>query len=136
MDSPNSEQREFDALDLAQAADASKSWDYDQSKQWLANASLILFVAARQTDMSRFFRGRGHMAILVPRKSETAGRHRAQWFLQVQPLEVHKHEDSLAPAQVVADTDAASTTDRMEELVYEYTGPRELRIWPFGWLLL
>ena len=136
MDSPNSEQREFDALDLAQAADASKSWDYDQAKQWLANANPILFVESRQANMSGFFRERGYLAILVPKKSETAGRHRAQWFLQVQPLEVHKDEDSLAPAQVVADTDAASTTDRMEELVYEYTGPGELRIGLFGWLLL
>lgn len=36
VDSPDSDQRQFDAMDLAQAAEPSKEWDYDQAGQTVA----------------------------------------------------------------------------------------------------
>ena len=137
VDSPHQDQREFDACDLAQAADPSKEWDYDPAKQWLAAAKLSQFVDARREDMGGFFRERGHRAILVPQKSDTAGRHRAVWFLKVQPLpEASEESDPSAPAQqgLAAETDRTGHAD--DELVYEYTGPGELCLGPLGRLLL
>lgn len=137
VESPDSEQRQFDAIDLAQAAEPGKEWDYDQAKQWLANAKLSQFVDARLEDMSGFFRDRGHLDILIPQKSETAGRHRAQWFLKVQPLPIDPQEsDLLTPVPAVSAEKAAAPDSRLDDMVYEYTGPGELRLSPVGWLLL
>lgn len=92
---------------------------------------------ARLEDLSGFFRDRGHLDILIPQKSETAGRHRAQWFLKLLPLPVDPQvTDPLIPVPAVSAEHGAASESRQDDLVYEYTGPSELRLGPVGWLLL
>lgn len=137
VDSPDSDQRQFDAMDLAQAADPGKDWDYEQAKQWLANAKLSQFVGARLEDLSGFFQARGHQEILVPQKSETAGRHRAQWFLTVQSLSVDTRATAPLTAEPAVSAEFGAPSDsKQDDLVYEFTGPGELRLGLVGWLLL
>lgn len=137
VDSPHPEQRQFDALDLAQAADTVKSWDYDLAKQWLGRANMPKFVDARREDLHSFFRDRGHQSVIVPQKSDTAGRHRAYWHLAVEPLSSEPDEKTLdfkAPGTTAAEIVAPETLPG--ELVYDYAGPEDLKLGPLGWLLL
>lgn len=130
-------QRQFDALDLAQAADETKSWDYDLAKQWLSRANMPKFVDARMADLCGFFRDKGCQEIVTPQKSETAGRHRTYWFLAVQPLPSAPDEAD-HPTAYLTDSAAENATQasRVEELVYEFSGPGELHLGPLGWILL
>jgi hypothetical protein len=96
-DSPQPDQRQFDALDLAQAADTTKTWDYDLAKQWLNRANMPKFMDARREDLCTFFRDKGHHAVIIPQKSDTAGRHRAYWYLAVQPLSSEANGKALVP---------------------------------------
>jgi hypothetical protein len=136
-DSPQPDQRQFDALDLAQAADTTKTWDYDLAKQWLNRANMPKFMDARREDLCTFFRDKGHHAVIIPQKSDTAGRHRAYWYLAVQPLSSEANGKALVPP--TSETSAAeieSPVNPPGELVYDYSGPDDLRLGPLGWILL
>lgn len=136
-DSPLPEQRQFDALDLAQAADTTKTWDYDLAKQWLSRANMPKFVDARREDLCTFFRDKGHHAVIIPLKSDTAGRHRAYWCLAVQPLSPEANENPLAPTLAEkSPAEIEAPANAPGELVYDYSGPADLRLGPLGWFLL
>lgn len=136
IDSPDPQQRQFDALDLAEATDPSREWDYDQAKQWLVRANLPKFVDARKEDLRAFFMARGHASILLPRKSETSGRHRAAWFLE----EIDLSSDRSLAGDHMDDKSAfksePETSASVSQLVYQFRTPAEIRLGILGRLLM
>lgn len=137
VDSPDPEQRQFSALYLAQVADPHKQWDYDQAKQWLARADMRKFIESRQDSLYGHFRSRGHEEVVVPRKSETAGRHRAQWVLDRIPLDVAGHRD-IEPEAVDPERSESATSNSgcLNSLTYEFTAASDLQIGLLGRILL
>ena len=147
-DSPDPEQRRFDALAIAEAADADRAWDFDQAKQWLNRANLPKFVEARREDLCSYFRAQGHSAIVLPMKTETSGRNRAQWFLVVEalptdaaePAASDESDESDEAALVNAAPQAAPAAEpaapAQDVLVYEYTRSPEVRMSWLGWVFL
>jgi hypothetical protein len=119
-DSPDQEQREFDALQIAQAAGQDVTWDYETAKRWLTRADVIKYLEVRQINLRDFFQRQGHSQALEVRKSESSGRHRAMLFLAAVPI----------PDEVVAsnsdesiDSQPTPTVENQfkDELEYEFT---------------
>lgn len=136
-DSPDPEQRRFDALAIAEAADADRTWDFDQAKQWLNRANLPKFVEARREDLCSYFRAQGHLAIVVPAKTETSGRNRAQWFLALESPPVDTAEPKVPePDSAVPEAPTVEPAAPQDELIYEYTRSPEVRLSVLGWLFL
>jgi hypothetical protein len=139
IDSADPQQRQFDALELAEAADPTKQWDYDLAKQWLSRASVHKFVDSRMHDLCGFFQNKGHQQIVVPQKSETTGRHRAYWVLVAQPVPSAPQEAAdvpSPPSQADAEATSSAEVSGSETLVYEYTPSTALRLGPLGRVLL
>jgi len=137
VDSPDPDQRKFDAQAIAEATNTNRIWDFDQAKQWLSRANVPKFVDARTQALCGFFREKGHHEVVVPVKTETSGRVRAEWFLEVRPLPSASEEPiNPAPSSSDAATPTVESAATAEGLVYEYTPPTQLRLGPLGWLLL
>lgn len=137
IDSTDPEQRQFNALDLALAVEPDKQWDYDQAKQWLARADMRKFIESRQDALNEHFRSRGHEEVVVLRKTETAGRHRAQWVIERIPLDVGGHRD-VEPEAVDRESSESETSslDSLHSLTYEFTAASDLQIGLLGRILL
>ncbi len=123
-------QREFDTLELAQAAfpDEYEHSDYDAAKRRLERLEPQRWTEARQVQIEDWFRQAGHACALRLVKHSGRGRHRAQWSLQAYELPTPSTGESSPPEQA---------TPRMtpDEVTYDFTPPGGVRpswlAWPW-----
>lgn len=141
LDSPDSDQRKFDAEELAAACGRPEQDNYDAAKRWLNRAELPSFLAAREQSMADFFRRQGHSQLLTLQKTDTTGRHRARWFLL--PKDLPDQDDAAIPEGVVSTVSepvqqvgAVQPGVTAVSLVYEFTPPGQIKLSPLGRLLL
>lgn len=141
LDSADTDQRKFDAEELAAACGRAEQDNYDAAKRWLARAEVPSFLAAREQSMSDFFRRQGQSQMLALQKTDTTGRHRARWFLAPTPLpELLESEDAdtAVPTQsdLVEPVGTGSAQSGSIGLVYEFTPPGQVKLSLLGRLLL
>lgn len=79
-------QREFDAQQLAAAAERPDADDFDASKRWVERAKLNTFVEARASSIREHFRRAGFSEALWPTRRSPGGKHRATWHLEASPI--------------------------------------------------
>lgn len=144
LDSPDPDQRKFDAQELAAASGRPEQDNYDAAKRWLSRAELPNFLAAREQSMADFFRRQGHCRLLTLQKTDTTGRHRVRWFLVPKDLPdqgeaaiVDETASTVSdPLTSVASVGSVSTGQDAISLVYEFTPPGQIKLSPLGRLLL
>lgn len=119
-DSPDPDQREFDAEALAPAAGGPD--DFETAKRWIDRAKFERFAEARQTAIEEHFRAAGlAQALRVVRRSPR-GKHRAVWFLDPYTLP----EDSPAPDSIDT-TRATAATNETASIRYAFAPPGQVR---------
>ena len=136
-DSTAPSQRRFDAESIALAADPTRVWTFDSAKRWLSSAEMPLFLKAREEDLFGYFRQRGDVEYPILKKTESSGRHRAEWYFERAPIPTE--EDETAPEEALAGAVEPPSTvvNRSEpELVYEFTAPGKIKLSLLGRLLL
>jgi hypothetical protein len=124
-DHPDAEQREFDALELAQACEPTRTWDYDSAKRWIQNAKLPQFVSARRGEIEANFRKCGYTEALTVDQRSTPGRHRAQWFLR--SYELPPQDDGGLAEVDEPNRTATAGAHGAGQLTYEFTPPGEVK---------
>lgn len=134
-DSPDRGQREFDALQIAEAADPDSNWNYEAAKRWLTRADVFKYLEVRQISLRDFFRRQGHTQTLEVRKTESIGRHRAMLFLAAVPI---PDEATTSDSDELTDSQPTSTDENRfkDELEYEVTAPGEIKLSFLGRLFL
>ena len=80
--SPDPQQLEFDALDLAQACHWPEQDDFDAASKKVKSANLEKYLSSRASDREAFFAQHGFRHALGVSKRSPSGRHRAQWSLE------------------------------------------------------
>lgn len=135
VDSPDQEQREFDALQIAQAAGQDVTWDYEAAKRWLTSADVFKYVKRRQISLRDFFQRQGHSQALEVRKTESSGRHRAMLFLAAVPI---PDEATASDSDELIDSQPTSTDENRfkDALEYEFTAPGDIKLSFLGRLFL
>ena len=118
--SPDADQREFDAEALAPAAGG--PGDFETAKRWIDRAKFERFAEARQTAIEEQFRAAGHSQALRVVRRSPRGKHRAVWFLETYTLP----EDSLAPDSIDAPR-SATAADEPASIRYDFTPPGQVR---------
>lgn len=141
VESPDPDQRKFDAQELAAASGRPEQDNYDAAKRWLSRAELPNFLAAREQSMVDFFRRQGLRQLLTLQKTDTTGRHRARWFLVPTDLPDSGEESIVDEAastvsDPVASVGSIPTGQDAIGLVYEFTPPGQIKLSPLGRLLL
>jgi hypothetical protein len=134
-DSPDQEQREFDALQIAHAAGQDLTWDYDAAKRWLTKADISTYLAVRQVSLQDFFRRHGHSQTLEVSKTDSAGRHRALFFLAVVPIPDQEMGSELEEATVQQPSPTPANQSK-DELEYEFTPSEDIKKSPLGRMFL
>jgi hypothetical protein len=123
-------QREFDTLELAQAAFPGEydHSDYDAAKRKLERLEPQRWTEARQVQIEDWFRQAGHVHALRLVKHSGRGRHRAQWSLQAYELPTPNTEESALPEE-------ATPRTTPNEVTYDFTAPGGVRpswlAWPW-----
>src|SRR2546426_5801286 len=88
VDSGDPAQREFDVLELVQACQPEREWDYEAAKRWFLRAAVPKFLEARQAELAAYFKNRGYDQALAVTQRKSGGRHRAPWFLSTYELSI------------------------------------------------
>lgn len=134
-DSPDQEQREFDALQIALAAGQDSSWDYDAAKRWLTRAEVFKYLEVRKISLQDFFRRKGLSQTLEVRKTESTGRHRAMLYFAAVPIPdaVAASDSDESKALQPAPTVEFQIRD---ELQYEFTAPGDIKLSILGRIFL
>ncbi len=130
-ESPDPAQREFDVLEIAQAAFPGEhdAGDYDAAKRRLERLDPQTWMRARQVQIEDWFRQAGHRQALRLVKSSGKGRHRAQWFLEPYDLAQPELDNEAAPIA------ALPIPAAQDEVTYDFTPPGGVRpswlAWPW-----
>jgi hypothetical protein len=119
-DSDDQSQREFDARDLAQAAEGDEASDFDASKRWIENARLMTFAEARRKAIEDHFRSCGQARAMRPVKRSPRGKHRAVWYLEAYDLPDAAQEE----AELVPDSGQSPSAETIQ---YDFTPPGKVR---------
>ncbi|QDL39315.1 hypothetical protein [Rhodoferax sediminis] len=128
-------QREFDVLELAEACQPERNWDYEAAKRWFNRAAVPKYLDARQADLDAYFRARGHDQALTIEQRKSTGRHRAPWYLSIQAL--NPVGDDAQPGGLTAANPSETGSGTVEpDLTYEFTPPGEIKLSFVGRLLL
>lgn len=117
-------QREFDAQQLAAAAERKEADDFEASKRWVDRAKLELFADVRAVAIDEHFRAAGHTNALRPKRRSPGGKHRAVWFLESYPLVNVSAESSANPETHLTPVSSADDTLFIQ---YEFTPPGQVR---------
>jgi hypothetical protein len=119
IDSSDQAQREFDAQQLAAAAQRKEADDFEASKRWVDRAKVELFMTARESAIEEHFRAVGHNQGVRVRRRSPGGKHRAVWFL----------EPYLLPEPVLLDHAPSEAAGPKEPGViqYDFTPPGEVK---------
>lgn len=115
-------QREFDAQQLAAAADRAEANDFDASKRWVSAAKLETFVDARRASIEEHFRSSGHMQALRPVRRSPGGKYRTVWYLESYSLPLVTD----APAEGNPPDSPAASSEPLA-IRYEFTPPGQVR---------
>ena len=130
------EQREFDAKDLADAAEPGVQWDFDRAKRWVTNANVDRYLAARRSSLEEYFRNEGLRQCLRVEKLPTSGKHRARWRLIAYEL-----GDVASESSAVGDADATGKqgdgcVPEAQSVDYDLSPPGAVRPSWWAWPLL
>lgn len=126
--SPDPEQREFDAAQLAEACRPGETLDYENAKKWFTDARVPAFMDARKNSIEAFFRAKGYNQCLSLGKRPSGGRHKAAWFLKVYDLSPQDGAE-----QPTHDEFRAQTSSRID---YAVTEPGSIKLNSLGKLIL
>lgn len=85
-DSPDPEQREFDAVALVEVCRAGEELDYETAKKWFKDATIERHLMSRLQSIESFFRSQGHKQCLALKKRQSRGRHKTTWYLDAYDL--------------------------------------------------
>jgi hypothetical protein len=121
-DSDDPSQREFDAQDLALAAERDEASDFDASKRWLENSKLKTFTDARRNAIEDYFRACGQAGAIRLVKRSPRGKHRAVWYLEAYDLPDVSREPQ--DGQLVPGSGQSSSAETIQ---YEFTPPGKVR---------
>ena len=138
VESPDPAQRRFDAEAIAQAADAGRGWNFESAKRWLNAADMPVFLSARQEDLFSHFRQKGHHEYPALKKTETSGRHRAEWYFELLPLPAE--DVALTPQEGPEGSEkqpVPTGINRVEPvLIYEFTPSDQIQLNFWGRIFL
>lgn len=130
VDSPDPEQREFDAAQLAEVGRPGEVLDYENAKKWFVDAKVLQFVNARKNNLEAFFAAKGHERCLFLDKRASGGRHKTVWFLK--PYEL---SNELGKKPTHLETSEGLDED-INQIQYTVTEPGAIRLSSFGKLIL
>lgn len=122
LGSNDAAQREFDAQQLAAAAQRIEADDYDASKRWVDRSKLETFVQARAGGIEEHFRACGHLEALRPARRSPGGKYRAVWFLEPYALSEPTAEQTATPA-----TGPSANQAERVGIVYDFTPPGQVK---------
>ena len=135
VESADPTQREFDVLDIAQACQPERGWDYDAAKRWFTRAAVPTYLDARRSELDAYFRARGHNQALAATQRQSTGRYRAQWYLSPYDLEAVE-VITVSGASEGINPPATSSSTVAPDLIYEFTPPGKVKLSMIGRLLL
>jgi hypothetical protein len=134
-DSDDPEQREFDALEIAQACEPDREWSYDNAKKWLVGAEVPKYMEARRGQVEAFFRGHGHGKAIAVAQRKSTGRHRSPWFLSIYDLQ--DQDNGEVDASSVQEKNPHTGSGMVaHELTYEFTPSGNIKLSALGRLFL
>lgn len=122
VDSSDVSQREFDAQQLAAAAEWKNAEDFEASKRWVDRANLKAFAEAREVAIEGHARAAGYAEALRPKRRSPGGKHRAMWYLERYPvpdLTVESQSDERAAPDV--------RKDEVLTIQYEFIPPGQVK---------
>ncbi len=132
--SADAEQREFDALDLAMAAESETQWDFDRAKRWITNSGFERYLAVRQTDLEQHFHNAELTRCLKVEKVSPGGKHRAHWRLVPYEIAVSSSADDHATAPDLTAEPPAMDVSPGSVITYECSQPGIVKpswwVWP------
>lgn len=82
IDSPDPDQREFDAVALTEACRTGEELDYEKAKKWFMAANIERHMAGRLESIEAYFRGQGKSQCLALKKRPSLGKHKTTWYLE------------------------------------------------------
>lgn len=130
VESPDPEQREFDAAWLADVCRPGEVLDYESAKKWFVDAKVLQFVNARKSNLEAFFTAQGHEQCLGLDKRASGGRHKTVWFLK--PYELTSElANEPNPSEKAGGLD-----NDINQIQYSVTEPGAIRLSRFGKLIL
>ncbi|MFZ2389294.1 MAG: hypothetical protein WAW69_15970 [Polaromonas sp.] len=136
-DSADPEQREFDALDIAQACEPDRGWSYDSAKKWLIGAEVPKYLNARRSQFEAFFRDRGHSQALAVEQRKSTGRYRSPWFLCTYDLPGLEHDyGEVGESPVQKNQPNTGSGVVAHKLAYEFTPSGNIKLSVLGRLFL
>lgn len=131
-DSPDEEQRHFDALDISAACEPEKDRDYESAKKWLTNSEFKAFINSRRTSLENFFRKAGHTQALELTQIPSKGKNRTVWFFKPYDIELENRDAEYTETPESPDQESSDTFN----ITYQVTEPGEVKINWFGRLIL
>nr|WP_315496890.1 hypothetical protein [uncultured Rhodoferax sp.] len=130
VESPDAEQREFDAAQLAEVCRPGEVLDYENAKKWFVDAKVLQFINARRSNLEAFFVAKGHEQCLFLDKRASGGRHKSVWFLKTyEPISALGNEPSHRESSEGLDED-------INQIQYSVTEPGAIQLSKFGKLIL
>jgi hypothetical protein len=123
--SPDPAQREFDALELAQAAGLDGCDEYEPAKEKVDRAGIPKYFEAREAAVVEHFMELGLTQAVRPRKRSTGGKHRALWFLEFYDL------PAIAPTDPSSDPEQTDPAPDPNRVRYEQDPPGSVK--PAWW---
>jgi len=138
--SPDARQAWFYVSEIAPATDSGSahSDDFNAANRWFKRAEPERYLDSRRVPLEAHFRTHGHAQALALRKTQSAGKHRTQWFYEAYDMpEIGEEPDAdrvpeMDGAQRSASEISAATAST---LTYEKTEPDGIRLNWFGRLL-
>jgi hypothetical protein len=133
--SQDSEQREFEVLDIAQACEPHVQRDHDSAKAWFSGGKPANFLAGRRAKLDEFFSKAGHQQALELAKSESKGGNKTVWFLKaydLQRAEISNPCDQKVVIEELPSRPGATAPD----ITYDVTKPGDIQLSWLGRLVL
>lgn len=131
-DSPDAEQRHFDAQDISAACEPDKDRDYESAKKWLVNSGFKVFINSRRTSLESFFRKAGHTQALELVQIPSKGKNRTVWFFKPYGIELENGDAESTETPESPDKESSGTF----HITYQVTEPGEVKTNGFGRLIL
>lgn len=124
-DRTDPEQRWFDPLDVFIAAGDGED-DFERAKTRFNNARVPKYLTSRSIDLEDWFRQHGFDQGLRLKKTETKGKHRAQWYLE--PYEL----PSTDMAGAAAGDEPMAEPASVDQVIYDFSPPGTVKTNWFG----
>ncbi|UUZ64075.1 hypothetical protein LP417_01895 [Polaromonas sp. P1-6] len=123
-------------LDIAQACQPDREWDYESAKRWFTTAEPAKYLHGRRAAIDLYFQNCGHSQGLSLTQRKSSGHHRAQWLFTQYDLSAEPGGDVNASDINVSDRTTVGMAVLRSDIAYEVTAPGSIKLNWLGWLLL